>query len=245
MGTKTFVGAGIGLVIGGPIGALIGAAIGYGLEQDDEDSASSYPTSDEEKEVVVITTLCALLSHVIKADNEVHPKEMREAAKFFHEEFDYGNEELEDIKKIMKESLRNPPPLDELIDQYKSLFPPETYQEILDVLYRIAMADGHLHESEQAVLNRIAELFGISDDLHQSIKGQYVIDNDKYYKVLGLSPSANVREIKQRYRQLVKDFHPDKIIGKGLPQEFIDFANERFRTINEAYEKVRAERGFT
>jgi DnaJ like chaperone protein len=42
----------------------------------------------------------------------------------------------------------------------------------------------------------------------------------------------------------VKDFHPDKIISKGLPEEFTDFASSRFREIHESYEKIRQERNF-
>jgi len=42
----------------------------------------------------------------------------------------------------------------------------------------------------------------------------------------------------------VRDFHPDTIVSKGLPEEFTEFAASRFREIQEAYEKVRKERGF-
>jgi DnaJ like chaperone protein len=44
--------------------------------------------------------------------------------------------------------------------------------------------------------------------------------------------------------KLVKDFHPDTIVSKGLPEEFTDFATKRFREIQEAYEKIRQERNF-
>jgi DnaJ like chaperone protein len=43
---------------------------------------------------------------------------------------------------------------------------------------------------------------------------------------------------------LVKDYHPDVIISKGLPEEFIEFAEKRFREIQESYEKIRQERNF-
>ena len=46
------------------------------------------------------------------------------------------------------------------------------------------------------------------------------------------------------YKKLVKYFHPDVIISKGLPEEFIEFASGRFREIQESYEKIRQERNF-
>ena len=62
--------------------------------------------------------------------------------------------------------------------------------------------------------------------------------------MLNCSPESSNEEIKSNYKKLVKDFHPDKIIAKGLPEEFIDFASNRFREIHESYEKIRQERGF-
>jgi DnaJ like chaperone protein len=62
--------------------------------------------------------------------------------------------------------------------------------------------------------------------------------------VLGVSPQDSNDAIKQAYRRLVREYHPDTIASKGLPEEFTKFANEKFREIQEAYEAVRQERGF-
>ncbi len=50
-----------------------------------------------------------------------------------------------------------------------------------------------------------------------------------YYKVLGISRSASEREIKQAYRRLARQYHPDVNPGDKS-------AEERFKQINEAYE---------
>jgi DnaJ like chaperone protein len=62
--------------------------------------------------------------------------------------------------------------------------------------------------------------------------------------MLNCTPACSNEEIKSNYKKLVKDFHPDKIIAKGLPEEFVDFAAGRFREIQESYEKIRKERDF-
>ena len=64
------------------------------------------------------------------------------------------------------------------------------------------------------------------------------------YEILGCSPSDPESVIKQRYRKLVSDYHPDKIVSKDLPEEFMKFANEKFKSIQQAYEQIKAERGF-
>jgi DnaJ like chaperone protein len=62
--------------------------------------------------------------------------------------------------------------------------------------------------------------------------------------LLSCSVDSSNDEIKKSYKKLVRDFHPDTIVSKGLPEEFTEFAASRFREIQEAYEKVRKERGF-
>lgn len=64
------------------------------------------------------------------------------------------------------------------------------------------------------------------------------------YEILGCSPSDPESVIKQKYRKLVSDYHPDKIVSKDLPEDFLKFANEKFKTIQQAYEQIKAERGF-
>jgi DnaJ like chaperone protein len=113
-----------------------------------------------------------------------------------------------------------------------------------DLLFRIVAADGTFHPAEEAALKRIKEIFHISDNQYEDLKAVYFDDLDKYYKILNCTPESTTEEIKSNYKKLVKDFHPDVIISKGLPEEFIEFASNRFREIQESYEKIRQERKF-
>jgi DnaJ like chaperone protein len=61
---------------------------------------------------------------------------------------------------------------------------------------------------------------------------------------LNCTPESSNQEIKSSYKKLVKGFHPDRIVSKGLPEEFTEFATKRFREIQGAYEKIRKERNF-
>ncbi|MBW1887616.1 MAG: DnaJ domain-containing protein, partial [Deltaproteobacteria bacterium] len=90
----------------------------------------------------------------------------------------------------------------------------------------------------------IKDIFRITDQQYNNIKEIYFNDIDKYYKTLNCTPESSNEEIKSNYKKLVKDFHPDTIVSKGLPEEFTDFATKRFRQIQEAYEKTRKERQF-
>ena len=62
------------------------------------------------------------------------------------------------------------------------------------------------------------------------------------YEILGLEPDASDAAIKKAYRDLIKENHPDRLIAKGMPQEFIDIANDKMATINNAYDQIEKER---
>ena len=68
-------------------------------------------------------------------------------------------------------------------------------------------------------------------------------DKSNPYVILGVARDATDDDIKSAYRKLVRENHPDRLVAQGLPQEFVDLANESLATINAAYEQVRPRRG--
>lgn len=63
------------------------------------------------------------------------------------------------------------------------------------------------------------------------------------YIVLGCPRTASNEEIRKRYRDLASRYHPDKFIGQQLDSDFVDLATRKFQEIQEAYGKIRSERG--
>jgi DnaJ like chaperone protein len=114
--------------------------------------------------------------------------------------------------------------------------------EILDGLFYIATADGVLHEREGDFLRRIAEIFKIDDTHYRSILARHVnLGDADPYLVLGIERGLPFEEVRRHYRQLVADNHPDRLIARGVPEEFIAVATARLAAINAAYETI--ERG--
>jgi DnaJ like chaperone protein len=115
-------------------------------------------------------------------------------------------------------------------------------EDILDGLFHIAKADGVVHEREGHFLHRIAEIFRIDEAHYQSILARHVnLGGADPYIVLGVERGQPLDDVRKRYRKLVKDNHPDRLIARGLPQEFIKIATSRIAAINAAYEMI--ERG--
>jgi len=115
-------------------------------------------------------------------------------------------------------------------------------EDILDGLFHIAKADGLLHEREGMFLHRVAEIFRIEESHYQSILARHAnLGEGDPWLILGIDRGVPFDEVKKRYRTLVAANHPDKLVARGLPEEFIKIATTRIASINAAYEMI--ERG--
>ena len=117
---------------------------------------------------------------------------------------------------------------------------PETLEHVLDTLFYIATADGMVHEGELDYLKSVSDIFGFDDARFEQMASHHVqleagVDP---YMVLGLSPNAKPEEIRRVYRLLVAEHHPDRLIARGVPEELIDVATTRMKSINLAYQAL-------
>jgi DnaJ like chaperone protein len=117
---------------------------------------------------------------------------------------------------------------------------PETLEHVLDGLFYIATADGLVHEGELEYLRDVSAIFGFDEVRFEQLASQHVqldVGIDPYM-VLGLAPNADAEEIRRVYRQLVAEHHPDRLIAKGVPEDLIDVATDRMKSINLAYQAL-------
>lgn len=115
----------------------------------------------------------------------------------------------------------------------------QTLEDIMDGLFHIAKADGVLHEGERAFLQHVAEIFGFDSSAYEAIELRHVdLGKADPYQVLGVSPDMDLQDIKKAYRTKVSECHPDRMIARGVPPEFIAIANDRMAAINLAWEQI-------
>ena len=121
---------------------------------------------------------------------------------------------------------------------------PAMLEDILDGLFEIAKADGVLHPCESTFLEQVAEIFGFAPNEFRRIRASHFAPElTDPYVILGLSYVAGTRsEIRQTYRRLVRENHPDSLMARGVPEEFIKLANDKLAAINSAYEKIHRTR---
>ncbi len=243
----------LGLFLGGPLGAIAGVALGHHLVDKDEDHAGGVshitrqPREDraERAQAAYFISLFSILGKLAEIDGVVTKDEIVVANRFI-EQLKIPDREKQFARQIFKEAKNSNYSIDDFAFQLyqTNRQEPTILLSFINLLFQIAAADGTFHPAEEAALERIKEIFRISEEEYNSIKGIYFDDLDRYYKTLNSTPLSSTQEIKSNYKKLVKDFHPDTIVSKGLPEEFTKFATTRFREIQEAYEKIREERKF-
>jgi DnaJ like chaperone protein len=115
-------------------------------------------------------------------------------------------------------------------------------EDVLDGLFVIAKADGAVHTAEMAYLEQVAMIFGFSKADFDRIAARHVVPEDgDPYLILGADRGWSFDQIRRHYRRLVVEHHPDRVIARGLPQEFVALANERLSVINRAWERIEKE----
>lgn len=232
------IGGGIGFMLGGPIGAILGAVMGGGMSRG---PAQSGIRETQKLQVTFFVASFSMLGKMAAADGTVSKEERDVVEDFIRNQMRLDERTRVFAMQVFNQAVVVPNTFEEFATQFRDNFSarPELLSSMLDMLLRVSMADKVLHPGEEKLLLSAVRIFGISNDEYRHMKEKYCPDTDKYYAILGCDPSASMDEIKQRYRKLVHDFHPDKIVSKGLPEEFTKFASQKFQEIQTAYEKIK------
>jgi len=235
----------MGLLVGGPLGAVAGAALGHHLVDKQASHTRGRLTfvQAEQTQAAYFVSMFSILGKLAKVDGTVTKAEIAVIEDFINH-LNITDREKQFAKQVFSEAKDSRYSIDDFATQFYQISrgQPQVLISFLDVLFRIAAADNRLHPAEESALKRIKDIFRISDKQFNNIRALYFKDVDRYYKVLNCTPESTDQQIKASYKKLVKDFHPDTIVSKGLPEEFTAFASKRFREIQEAYESIKRER---
>jgi len=125
---------------------------------------------------------------------------------------------------------------------------------VADFLFELAMVDETVSEKEEILLAQLHAVFGFQGSSYSSRRQMHgswravsashvpVRDLRRYYgEVLGLKDKITPEEVKTAFRELVKQYHPDKVAHLG--PKLKEAADEEMKKINEAYEYFSRELG--
>lgn len=261
------LGGAAGLAIGGPIGAVIGAVAGHAYDHYRENggrvrlthqrtghawgrhahrSKPLFNDPTETRRIAFATAVIVLGAKLAKADGAVTQDEIRA----FKRTFRVDDREVGDVARIYNMAKRSSRGFEPYARQIAALFhrDPILLEELLAGLFQVARADAELNPTELDFLRSVATIFGFTTADFERIRSRHAASRGGMeraadaYAVLGLKEGASDEEVKQTYRRLVREHHPDRLVAKGLPQEFVERANQTLASINAAYDRITRER---
>lgn len=240
-----WLGGGLGWALGGPLGGILGFALGSALDAASvtvkDDKSVDYDRNTNTHVGDFTASLLVLSAAVMKSDGKVMQSELDYVKKFLARQFGEVNaqQQLLMLKEILKQDI----PLHQVCNQIKHFMPHSERLQIIHYLFGISKADNHVHESELQTIHTIANYLGVSAADFNSLKAMYFKDSESDYKILEIPSTATDEEVKKAYRKMAVKFHPDKVAALG--EEVQKAANERFQQVQQSYENIKKQRGFS
>ena len=206
--------------------------------------------------------LVSLLAKVAKSDGRVSELEARLITQVLDDLSQKVSgvsgvrEYLKEVYNSQKENVNN---AYETARNYKRAFNLnyDTCVARLTFFLNLAYIDGEFNKSEQDVIRNIAYGFGIDKETLDEIifkfdsfyGSRFGADHDEIsqendaFEVLRLSKNASLDEVKVRYKELVRQYHPDILMGRGESKEVIERSTKKLQEINEAYGRLKEKFG--
>lgn len=260
----------VGIVVGGPFGAIVGALLGHFLVDRKRNAAPKM--SSEQLHVVqanFFTTVFLLLGHLAKADGRVSATEIQ-LTESLMSKMGLSPDHRREAIRLFKAGSADDFNFDAVMSEFKQHCgsSPNLINMLLVNLVNMAMADGVLDDQEAQVLRQVAERLGFSRFAFEQLlrmlnaqsafkqeQGQYQGQSQGGYQspprsdelalaydALGVEKTVTDAELKKAYRKLMSEYHPDKLIGQGMPDGMIKTATERSQEIQSAYDLIKKSR---
>ena len=194
------------------------------------------------KQVAFSIAIIALSAKMAKADGIVTQEEVTA----FQELFEIPESESDHVARVYNLAKQDVAGYESYAGQVKALFPEEDdiLRDVLDGLFHIAKADGVIHERELSFVETVSGIFGLDEREFEGVRLRHMEPEEgNPYVVLGADPAWDDEQLKAHYRKLVRDNHPDRMLARGVPEEFLKIASDRLAAINLAWQHLRRERG--
>ena len=260
---KSFFAGFIGLLVGAFInfklsGGFLGQLSGFG-------NVGGIAGVKTEKQSIFFQTVFTLMGKLAKADGRVSESEIAHVENFMTQ-LNMSQANRRKAISHFQTGVQANYNIDLLIEKFLSVTAtsPNLKQMLMIYLLRVATADGQLDQRETDLMREISQKVGYNEQqfaqLMAMLQGQDQFAGGQYqhsgvtrhtsinaiaaaYQALGVSQDASDAEIKKAYRRLVREYHPDKLMGQGLPEEMIKEATERSQEIQTAYDTIKKSRG--
>ncbi len=242
-----------GFAAAGPLGSLLGVVLGHRFDQSlsaagaPDQPGTAHAPPGLGAQASFFTAVFTIMGHLCKVDGRVAPEEIR-VAEAVMSRMQLGALQRRAAIALFKQGKRAGFPIDAALAQLKREVggKRDLLRMFLEIQYTAAYADGALTAAERNLLARIGARLGVNAEdlaaIEAIVKPQRHADGRpslaESYRRLGVEPDSDLEVVKRAYRRLLSQHHPDKLVGKGLPEEMVTLANEKTREIKDAYQVI-------
>jgi len=230
----SLIGGFVGFSFAGPIGALIGSMLGGKISSS---RRTGFQRSFAPPQQVFAISLIILTAKLAKADGHVSKEELIA----IKQKLKIPDHEIDQVGKIFNKAKKDSLGFEPYAQQISQIYQnnPAVLDEVINILFYIAEADGKVSNSELAMIRNIAKIFALTDSQFEGIKeSRKGSDKLNPYVVLGCSSNDDFATIRKKYLKLSKEHHPDVLVSKGVPNEVIEESKKKMRAINSAFDKI-------
>ena len=208
----------------------------------------NYQNSQTESHNRFVELLVGILVKIAAQDGEVTREEIQTINNFFRYHLSYSQVQMAWVKELIKTARESATPLEALLAEFRDSSTVNTRLILVELLYQMIHTRQPAAERDLRQAREIARFLGLSEYELRSIEGKYQFrdqpgtsgqasERERSLAVLGLAAGASEEEIKQAYRALSMQYHPDKVQHLGV--EFQRVAEAKMKEINAAYDYLK------
>ena len=233
-----FIVSAAGFALGGPIGALIGAVAGHAIDK--IKTKQKLPEESALKQIGFTVGVIVLSAKMAKADGKVTKEEIRA----FQNKISVPEKEIKNVARLWDQAKKTTDGFEVYAQQICQLLGKNSsvLEELLNLLIIIAKADGKITKSEILYLKQVSIIFGFSIEKFERIYSSNLGKISDPYQILGVTRNTPIVEIKNKWKLLASNHHPDKLIAQGLPIDFIEKSTKRLQEINNAWDIIKSQK---
>ena len=241
----------------GLFGALFGLFVGSLIDRMRAYGAGGInPLQNPLRQTVFLETMFISMGKLAKADGQISAGEIAHAEAFMQQLGMTAEHRMRAID-LFKQGAAPAFDIGPTYDRFMAIcgHTSQLRQVLLVYLIVMALTDGHFHPEEEVLLGNIASRLGYDDAAFKHLVDMVLNQShfragkpdtaaalDDAYKALGVTKENTDQEIKRAYRKLMSQYHPDKLIGQGLPKDMIDVATEQAKEIQLAHDLIQKTR---
>lgn len=229
------IGSATGFAFGGPIGALVGGIAGHAVDK--IHPKDKLPEEKALKQIGFTIGVIVLSAKMAKADGKVTKEEIIA----FRKKVNVPINEIKNVGRLWDQARQTIDGFEIYAQQIANLLGKKSpvLEELLNLLLFIAKADGIISPEEISYLKKVSIIFGFLENDFKRIYSLNMGDHMNPYQVLGVSEDTPIKNIKIKWKILAINHHPDRLIAKGMPEDFIEKSTARLQEINNAWDIIQ------